>query len=85
MQHVVDRLADLVIEYAREEVERKKMQGKSHDEAMTLISRASSVTTLSYEEAIAVYLRARGILRDGNEMLGAPIPDDWSPAPTPCP
>jgi hypothetical protein len=50
-----------------------------HDEAMSLIRRAHSVTILSYEEAIAVYLRARGILNDGEKVLGAPIPADWSP------
>lgn len=50
-----------------------------HDEAMSLIYGAHSVTTLSYEEVIAIYLRARGILRDGEEMLGAPIPSEWSP------
>lgn len=53
---------------------------KTHDEAMSLISRAHSVTTLSYEEAIAIYLRSRGILGDGEEVLGAPIPRDWVPA-----
>jgi len=52
---------------------------KTHDEAMSLISRANSVTTLRYEEAIAVYLRARGILRDGQDFLGASIPSDWQP------
>lgn len=42
----------------------------THNEAMDLIRRAASVTTLSYEEAVAIYLRARGILMDGQEMLG---------------
>lgn len=51
----------------------------THDEAMQFISRTLTVTTLSYEEAIAVYLRFRGILNDGNEVLGAPIPKDWQP------
>lgn len=40
---------------------------------------ALSVTTLSYEEAVAVYLRARGILDDGAVSLGDPIPQDWEP------
>lgn len=49
----------------------------THDEAMRLLRDVG--TTLSYEETVAIYLRARGILRDGQEMLGAPIPDDWKP------
>lgn len=58
---------------------------KTHDEAMGVISRACTVTILSYEEAIGIYLRERGILRDEHcagqpgEMLGAPIPLDWQP------
>ena len=51
----------------------------THHGAMTLIDCACTVTTLSYEEAIAIYLRARGILADGAEMLGAPIPSGWVP------
>lgn len=51
----------------------------THEYAMDLISRAFSVTTLSYEEAIAIYLRARGILRDDSEMMAGPIPPDWTP------
>ena len=51
----------------------------THDKSMKLIARTLTVTTLSYEEAIAIYLRSRGILKDGNEMLGAPVPDDWNP------
>ena len=51
----------------------------THNEAMDLIRRAASVTTLSYEEAVAIYLRARGILIDGQEMLGAAVPADWQP------
>lgn len=46
----------------------------SHDEAMDLITGACTVSFLSYEEAIAVYLRARGVLSDGAKTLGAPIP-----------
>lgn len=51
----------------------------SHSDAMALIFGALSVTTLSYEEAIAIYLRARGILDDGNEMMGAAVPWHWVP------
>lgn len=51
----------------------------SHEYAMDLIIRGASMSTLSYEEAIGVYLRARGILNDGARILGAPIPPDWEP------
>lgn len=51
----------------------------THDEAMDLILGAAGMTVLSYEEAIAVYLRARKILNDGERTLGAPIPADWTP------
>lgn len=67
------------IEWEGQDLDAAEAAMKSHAEAMALISGAHSATTLSYEEAIAVYLRARGILRDGNEMLGAPIPADWNP------
>lgn len=53
----------------------------THDEAMDLISKAITVTVISYEEAIAIYLRARRFLRDGSPVLGAPVPDDWAPQP----
>lgn len=53
----------------------------SHDEAMDLIISASSTTALSYDEMIAVYLRARGILNDGAQPLASPIPPDWYPEP----
>lgn len=51
----------------------------SHNEALHLIQSAHSVSTLSYEEAISIYLRARGILRDGQKLLSAPVPEDWDP------
>jgi hypothetical protein len=51
----------------------------SHDEAMETIVGAAGVATLSYEEAIAAYLRMRGILNDGEEMLGASVPAGWTP------
>lgn len=51
----------------------------SHDEAMDMIIGCGRVTTLSYEEAIAIYLRMRGILEDGAEAMGAPIPVGWQP------
>lgn len=53
----------------------------THDEAMDLIAETLTVTVLSYDEAIAIYLRARGFLRDGSPVLGAPVPDDWAPEP----
>lgn len=50
-----------------------------HDEAMGMIIGCARVTTLSYEEAIAIYLRMRGILKDAAEAMGAPIPAGWQP------
>lgn len=55
------------------------MKAHTHEEAMDFIRAAHTVTTLSYEEVISVYLRARGILQDGADMLGAPIPRQWEP------
>ena len=52
---------------------------EDHNGAMEYVLGAASVTTLSYEEAIATYLRARGILRDGAKALADPIPRDWAP------
>lgn len=46
----------------------------SHDAAMDTILAASGMTTLSYEEAIAVYLRLRGFLQDGALPLAAELP-----------
>lgn len=51
----------------------------THEAAMEAILAACGVTTLSYEEAIAIYLRGRGILRDGARVLGSPIPPGWTP------
>jgi hypothetical protein len=51
----------------------------THSEAMGMIRAANTVTILNYEEAIAIYLRARGILNDGQNMLGDLIPLDWKP------
>lgn len=51
----------------------------THEKAMDSILRCAGVSTLSYEEAIAVYLRARGILRDEARVMAEPIPEDWSP------
>ena len=53
----------------------------THSEALDLICKACTVTILSYDEAIAIYLRARGFLRDGSPVMGAPVPDDWVPEP----
>jgi hypothetical protein len=50
-----------------------------HAAAMDLIHGAATVSSLSYEEAIAVYLRARGILKDTSTTLAAPIPQGWMP------
>lgn len=50
-----------------------------HDGAMSMILGAASVSPPSYEEAIAIYLRARGILNDGTGLMSAPIPSDWEP------
>lgn len=60
------------------------MNRKTHDEAMHMIYNADGVAHLSYEEVVAVYIRARGILRDEfdgtpGKPLGAPIPEDWDP------
>lgn len=51
----------------------------SHEAAMQTILNASGVSTLSYEEAVACYLRARGILRDDAEYMCGPIPHAWEP------
>ena len=51
----------------------------SHADAMDIIKASATVTVLSYDEAIAIYLRATGLLADGADMLGAPVPDDWKP------
>lgn len=51
----------------------------SHEQAMQVIYDAMTVSTLSYEEAIAVYLRSRQILNDDPERLGDPVPKDWTP------
>lgn len=50
-----------------------------HEAAMSLIHGAATVRALSYEEAICVYLRARGILRDTSATLAAPLPPGWQP------
>ena len=54
----------------------------SHDDAMDLIRKALTVTVISYDEAIAIYLRARGFLCDGAPVLGLPVPEDWLPPST---
>jgi hypothetical protein len=51
----------------------------SHQDAMDIINASATVTALSYDEAVAIYLRATGLLADGADMLGAPVPDDWKP------
>ncbi len=51
----------------------------SHDQAVQTILNASGVSTMSYEEAVACYLRARGILRDEAAYMSGPIPEDWVP------
>jgi hypothetical protein len=52
---------------------------QTHDAAMQTIVNASGESLLSYEEAIAVYLRERGILRDDAAVLADPIPAGWEP------
>lgn len=51
----------------------------THERAMQTILAASGVSALSYEEAVAVYLRARGILKDDARMMADPIPAGWEP------
>lgn len=51
----------------------------THGQAIDLIRNAGREVFLSYEETVAIYLRARGILNDGAAELGAPVPEDWSP------
>jgi hypothetical protein len=51
----------------------------THEREMDTIRSASSVTILSYEEAVACYLRARGILRDDAELMCSPVPPGWTP------
>lgn len=50
-----------------------------HHGAMSMVLGAASVSPPSYEEAIAIYLRARGVLNDDSALLGASIPADWNP------
>ena len=57
------------------------MRDVGHMEATDFIYSAASVCALSYAEAVAIYLRARGLLDDGVTHLGAPIPADWEPDP----
>lgn len=52
---------------------------QSHEDAMEIILATSTVASLSLEEVIAIYLRIRGILNDGEEILASPIPADWQP------
>lgn len=56
----------------------------THAEAMSIICATSYVTGLSYEEAIAVYLRARHILRDEYSVLASPMPTNWEPTAAPA-
>lgn len=51
----------------------------SHEQAMQTIFNVSGVSTMSYEEAVACYLRARGILRDEASYMAGAIPEDWVP------
>lgn len=51
----------------------------SHEETMQMIINAARMSTASYEEAICIYLRARGILGGAYETLGDAIPDGWVP------
>ena len=61
------------------------LQKRTHDEAMAIINATAYVKSLSYEEAIAVYLRARHILKDTYDYLASPMPVDWEPTPVPPP
>lgn len=47
----------------------------NHDDAMDMVRAAARAVTLSYEEAVATYLRARGFLQDDAEVSGAPVPE----------
>jgi hypothetical protein len=49
----------------------------THDEVMKLILGAASVTTLSYDEVVAIYLRGRGIVQDDAEYMGEPLPEHF--------
>jgi hypothetical protein len=57
----------------------EKLGAMSHNEAMETIIAAAKMSTLSYEEAVACYLRARGILNDNAEYLAGPMPVGWTP------
>lgn len=45
----------------------------SHDGALKLIGNTLTVTVLSYEEAVLLYVRARGFIRDNAPTMTAPI------------
>lgn len=53
------------------------MSAASHAAAMGMVLAAAGVGTISFEQAVAIYLRARCILRDGAECLAAPLPAAW--------
>jgi hypothetical protein len=51
----------------------------THEETMQLIYSASRMSTMSYEEVVCCYLRARGILGGAYETLAEAIPEGWVP------
>ena len=55
------------------------MMFQTHEEVMDDVRAILTVTTLSYEEVIALYLRGRGILQDGADLAAAPVPAGWTP------
>ena len=50
----------------------------SHAAAIGLVHAAAGVSMITYEQAIAIYLRARGILFDGAPALADPLARDAS-------
>ncbi|NUB13041.1 hypothetical protein GAY28_10135 [Azospirillum brasilense] len=56
-----------------------KNNNLSHTEAVATIARASLEHQPSLPDSIAMYLRLTGVLKDGAEVLAAPVPDGWVP------
>lgn len=52
------------------DLERKRWY--SHDGAMNLIADVCTVTTLSYEECVLIYVRGRGFIRDDAPIMASP-------------
>lgn len=51
----------------------QRKRDDTHEEAIQTIMSAASVATLSYEEAVLGYCRARGYIRDDAEMMCDPL------------